>query len=93
MEDGAANAKGDNRTLGQSPEVGAKPRKGETMAIQSDAFSRVALTGDDAKKFMRQVTYGRPKASAKENVARGADMVKQYQTNGGHFVFKASVKK
>lgn len=63
------------------------------MAIESDAFSRVTLTGEDAKKFKRQVTFGRPKAAAKENVARGVEMVKSYHQNGGYLVFKASVKR
>lgn len=62
------------------------------MAIQSDAFSRVDLTGEDAKKFKRQVTYGPPKAVAKENIERGVNMVKDFQKNGGHLIFKATVK-
>jgi hypothetical protein len=42
------------------------------MAITSDAFGRVTLTGDDAKKFKKQVTYGRPTKAAIETAKRGA---------------------
>ncbi len=62
------------------------------MAIQSDAFSRVDLTGEDAKKFKLQVTFGRPKAVAQENIERGVNIVRNFHKNGSSFVFKAKIK-
>ena len=49
------------------------------MAIHSSTFGSVTLTDDDAKKFKRQVTYGRPKANATEAVARGVAIAKQFR--------------
>lgn len=62
------------------------------MAIQSNAFGRVTLTGEDAKKFKRQVTFGRPKASAKENVERGVKLVREFRASKNEFTFKAAAK-
>ncbi len=53
------------------------------MAIQSHAFGRVTLTEEDAKKFKRQVTYGKPKAAAVETVQSGVAMSRQFKENGG----------
>lgn len=53
------------------------------MAITSHAFGRVTLTKSDAVKFENQVTFGKPKAAAVENVKRGVEMSRQLQTNGG----------
>lgn len=52
------------------------------MAIDSNAFGSVILTQEDAKKFNDQVTYGRPKASAKESISRGILMAKDYSEKG-----------
>lgn len=41
------------------------------MAIISNAFGRVHLTEEDAKKFERQVRYGRPNDAARESVKQG----------------------
>lgn len=41
------------------------------MSIVSHTFGRVKLTEADAAKFKNQVTYGRPKAAAKDSVAQG----------------------
>jgi hypothetical protein len=53
------------------------------MSIKSHAFGRVTLTGQDAKKFKAQVTYGRPKAAAVESAKRGVEMSRAFQANGG----------
>jgi hypothetical protein len=59
------------------------------MSIKSNAFGRVTLTGADAKKFRDQVTYGKPKAAAKESVKRGIAMVRDMSKSGkSHFVLK-----
>ncbi len=62
------------------------------MAIHSNAFGRVSLTGDDAKKFKRQVTFGRPKANAKDNVERGVQLVQSFRSQGGKLTFSVAKK-
>jgi hypothetical protein len=52
------------------------------MSIQSHAFGRVTLTDADAKKFRNQVTYGRAKAAAKENVVKGVAMSRSLRETG-----------
>lgn len=52
------------------------------MSIKSTAFGRVVLTDADAKKFVNQVTYGKPKQAAKESVARGLSLSRQLRENG-----------
>lgn len=52
------------------------------MAIQSHAFGRVKLTGEDARKFVSQVTHGRPKAAAVESVKRGVVLSREFQQTG-----------
>jgi hypothetical protein len=59
------------------------------MSIQSHAFGRVTLTEADAKKFRNQATYGRPKAAAKENVAKGVAMSRTLRETGS---FKLKLK-
>jgi hypothetical protein len=52
------------------------------MSIKSSTFGRVELTGDDARKFRRQVTYGRAKPAAKEAVARGVVLSQNLKESG-----------
>lgn len=52
------------------------------MSIQSHAFGRITLTGDDAKKFRNQVTYGRPKKAAKAAVAEGIKLSQELAEHG-----------
>lgn len=52
------------------------------MAVRSTAFGSVTLTEEDAKKFNRQVTYGRPKAAAVQSVERGVAMAKAFRSSG-----------
>ena len=56
------------------------------MAIASSTFGRVTLTGDDARKFKRQVTFGRPKAVAKANVEQGVKLARDFRANGRRLV-------
>jgi len=51
------------------------------MAVNSTAFGSVTLTGDDAKKFKRQVTFGKPKATAKASVKRGVELAEAFRAN------------
>ena len=57
-------------------------RKERIMAVLSSAFGQVKLTETDAKKFKNQVTYGKPKPSAQDTVARGKELFNEFQSNG-----------
>lgn len=61
------------------------------MAVISSAFGQVKLTDDDAKKFRNQVTYGKPKATAKTTASKGSALFRQYQSKG-KVTFKAKAK-
>lgn len=52
------------------------------MAIKSNAFGRVVLSGRDAKKFADQATYGKPKEAAKANAKRGSEMLREMRSKG-----------
>lgn len=52
------------------------------MSIQSHAFGRVTLTGEDARKFKRQMTHGKPKKAAVESVKRGVEFSRVFQKEG-----------
>jgi len=52
------------------------------MSIKSSAFGGVTLTGDDAKKFMNQVRYGRPKQAAIDSAKRGSALLSEMQSTG-----------
>lgn len=58
------------------------------MAIRSNAFGRVTLTENDAKKFERQVTYGKPKSEAQESLKRGVKLAQSLRDNGGKIEIK-----
>jgi len=49
------------------------------MAIRSDTFGGVELTGKDAAKFQQQVKDGRVNAAAKETLARGKDLLARFK--------------
>lgn len=52
------------------------------MSIVSHTFGRVKLTEADAAKFKNQVTYGRPKAAARNAVAEGVKHSKSLSDEG-----------
>lgn len=52
------------------------------MSIVSHTFGRVKLTEADAAKFKNQVTYGRPKAAAKDSVAQGIKLSESLSKQG-----------
>lgn len=58
-------------------------REVESMAIISNAFGRVHLTEEDAKKFERQVRYGRPSPAARESVKQGRILASAFLSSGG----------
>lgn len=51
-------------------------REGSRVSISSTAFGPLVLTGADAVKFKKQVTYGRPKTAARRNVVEGVKLSK-----------------
>ena len=53
------------------------------MAINSTAFGRVTLTDDDAKKFERQVRYGRANEQAKASVVQGRALAAAFMASNG----------
>jgi hypothetical protein len=52
------------------------------MAVYSNTFGGLVLSGDDAAKFRSQVRYGRPSKAAKEAVARGRAAAEELRKNG-----------
>lgn len=52
------------------------------MAVHSDTFGGLHLTGEDAEKFRRQVRYGRPSEAAKASVKRAREMAAEMTRNG-----------
>jgi hypothetical protein len=52
------------------------------MAVHSNTFGGLVLSGDDAAKFRSQVRYGRPNQAAKDAVARGLAAAEQLRING-----------
>jgi UDP-N-acetylmuramoylalanine-D-glutamate ligase len=52
------------------------------MSIQSHAFGRVTLTGEDARKFKRQISHGKPKKAAVETVKRGVALARDFESRG-----------
>ena len=59
------------------------------MSVKSTAFGGITLTGEDAKKFVNQVKFGRPSKAAIEGVRRGDELLKEYKEKG---YVKVSVK-
>jgi hypothetical protein len=45
--------------------------KEDQMAVHSNTFGDLQLSGEDAKKFRSQVTSGRTSAAAKASAAKG----------------------
>ena len=46
--------------------------------IKSSTFGGVALSGDDARKFERQVRYGRASVAARETLKRGDELLQKF---------------
>ncbi len=51
------------------------------MSIQT-TFGGAILTGEDAAKFRRQITYGRPSKAARASVERGIKLARQLAVAG-----------
>jgi hypothetical protein len=52
------------------------------MAVHSDTFGGLCLSGDDASKFRRQVRSGRVSSAAKGTADRARLAVKQLMSSG-----------
>ncbi len=59
------------------------------MAVISSTFGSVTLTEEDAKKFKRQVTYGKPKAAARASVERGVKLAGEFRSGNRTLTIKA----
>lgn len=62
------------------------------MAVHSSAFGSVTLTEEDAKKFKAQVTFGRPKAAAKESVTRGVTLADSFRQGNREITLRFPAK-
>ena len=52
------------------------------MAIYSNPFGGLRLTGEDAIKFRNQVRYGRSNAAAKATAAEGRKLTETFLRDG-----------
>ena len=52
------------------------------MSVHTSVLGGVRLTGQDAKKFRNQVTYGRPNKAAGKGLEEGTRLVKEYNERG-----------
>ena len=62
------------------------------MAVISSTFGSVTLTEEDARKFKRQVTYGKPKAAARASIDRGVELAGQFRSGNRTYTFKAPAR-
>lgn len=61
------------------------------MSVKTSTFGGVTLSGEDAKQFLRQVKYGRPKRAAVEAAKEGEKMLKELNKKG-HVVVRAKAR-
>ena len=52
------------------------------MAVHSNTFGGLRLTGEEAKKFRNQVKYGRSNAAAKATAKRGRGLADDLLRDG-----------
>lgn len=52
------------------------------MSIRSKPFGSLHLTGEDARKFHAQITYGRPRKAASESLEQGRPIADALVRNG-----------
>lgn len=52
------------------------------MAVHSNTFGGLQLSGEDAKKFRSQVTSGRPSSAAKASALKGVAAAQQLLSTG-----------
>ncbi len=52
------------------------------MGVKTTVFGSVRLSGEDAKKFQRQVKYGRPKKAAIDAYATGKHISSKMDEQG-----------
>lgn len=57
-------------------------KKEAVVAIYSNTFGGLRLSGEDAVKFRNQVRYGRPSKAAKETANRGRQMAEAFARDG-----------
>lgn len=52
------------------------------MAVKTSALGAIYLSGDDADKFRKQITYGRPKKAANAALEKGLKLLREYESKG-----------
>lgn len=52
------------------------------MAVHSNTFGGLQLSGADAKKFRNQVTFGKPNAAAHRSASKGVSTAAKLLENG-----------
>lgn len=52
------------------------------MAVLSQEFGGIELSGQDATTFLRQIIDAKPSEQAQSNLARGRDLLAQLDRNG-----------
>lgn len=52
------------------------------MAVHSNTFGGLQLSGEDAKKFRRQISSGRPSQAAKTSALKGVAAATQLLSTG-----------
>ena len=55
---------------------------GTAMSIRSSTFGSVRLSGEDARKFIAQVKYGRPKNIPEADIKRARAAVAAFVRDG-----------
>lgn len=52
------------------------------MSVKTTDFGAVRLSGQDAKKFVNQVVYGKPRKEAVASYKRGERLVAEFREKG-----------
>lgn len=60
------------------------------MAVQSNTFGGLRLSGEEAKKFRNQVRVSKPSAAAKATAARGVSAARELISSGKFVLVKNS---
>ena len=62
------------------------------MTVKTSIFGTIHLSGEDAKKFTNQVTFGRPKKSAVDGFIKGMQLLNEFNTKGYAVINKQKEK-
>ena len=62
------------------------------MNVKTSIFGTINLSGEDAKKFTNQVTFGRPKKAAVDGLIKGMQLLNEVNTKGSAVIDKQKEK-